>query len=240
MDENTINGQSVEGVDDERIPDLKSRFSVEKLARSIGWDYIDNERSPPHFPQDRTGKIGSMDRKPSFAPNKAFWNENYQQFLREKGYDEELEIVANGVNRKNGPYLEAARFEMGKRPEEWAEWVLSHELDIKVAFMVPHIGEHAILAFTGEGGRDFYGAGHGGRPIIGLRLESMDGAESMDILDGMEPFDFGRRVTEQRKCGTKQKGCIFSDIAPGKYIMRYYPMNLTDPAVPGLVHIVAF
>ena len=31
------------------------------------------------------------------------------EFLKEKGYDEELEVVANGVNKKNGPFLEAAR-----------------------------------------------------------------------------------------------------------------------------------
>jgi hypothetical protein len=117
---------------------------------------------------------------------------------------------------------------MGKRPEEFGDWVLSHNLDIKVAFMVPKIGSHAILAFTGEGGMQFYGFGAPESQVIGVHLQSMDGSEMMDTSGGNAPFDFSKRLTEQRTCQTKQKGCIFNDIAAGKYVMRFYPMNLTN------------
>jgi len=229
-------GSAVEGVESERIPDLKSTFSTEKLARSMGWDYVDGERGPTHFPQDRTGKIGSMDRKPKFTPNAAFWIEKYGQFLVEKGFDDT--VFREGIHKKGGKDL-AARQEMGKYVEQWAEWVLSHSMDLKVAFLVPDIGQHAILAFTGDGGRDFYGVGNAGKPVIGLHLQRMDGEQHMDSAYGFE-YDFGERLTAQRKCEVLQKGCVFRDIAPGKYVMRYYPMNMTEKDIPGLVQIVAF
>merc|ERR1712176_333847 len=80
MNDNTTINNHVDGIDDDRIPDLKSRFSVAKLVRTFGWDFVDNERGTVHFPQDKTGKLGSMDRKQVFIPNQKFWNDRFAEF----------------------------------------------------------------------------------------------------------------------------------------------------------------
>merc|ERR1712154_677695 len=142
--------------------------NTEKLVKSNGWTYYQNDRDPPHFPQDRTGKIGAMDRKPALIPDRKVWNMRYREFLNEKKRADD-----QGINSRKKEEQFAARAIFGKYVEEWNDYVLLKNYDTKIAFMIPEIGNHSILAFTNENNRDFHGIDRGDSPVIGLKLEEI-------------------------------------------------------------------
>ena len=243
MNETTTMLSSVEGIKDFKIPDRNSRFSTEKLLHSFGWDFVFNEKNPAHFPQDRTGKIGAMDRKRTISANEDVWRNRYLEFLQ-KNYPNDAEAYDQTLGKKNKKNKDAqatARAILGKYPEEFGDYILKNNFDVKVAFMVPKIGNNSILAFCDEGQRLFYGAKNKNKLLdgalsIGLNIERIDGNKK----DKQYNYNFDKRVTEQRDCMTYQRGCTFHDIPPGKYILRFYPMNMSVDNIPSLVQIIAF
>eukprot|EP01083_Nonionella_stella_P273985 929762_1 len=243
MDNNTTAGNTVEGVHNDLVPDRKSRFCVEQLLRSNGWSYLNvvdsPQHFPQHFPQDRTGKIGAMDRKRHVGIHQEIWFVRFREFLQENHTDE-LDVFSL-INHANGKKRAQARKVFGKYVIEWGDYVLQNDYDVKIAFLVPEIGNHSILAFTDEGEKDWFGKNGAKKGAIGINLERMDRRNNVNVKYEYK-YDFNKRLTEQRKCTEYkyQRGCVFHDIPPGKYIMRFYPIDLTKQSIPGLVQVIAF
>lgn len=253
MDEKTtMEDKEIQGEDSERIPDLKSRFCTAELVKSFGWSYIQRDRDPPHFPQDKTGKIGSMDRKISISIDIEYWQDIYSKFLNDKHKDdgkefEEILEISKKTDRdkdtkqKVKDAKDRIKELLGKYPLEFGDYVIENDYDIKIAFMIPSIGNHSILAFTGEGGQDFYGLDPDidGQRCIGINIEPIEGINRKNKKNKYN-YDYNQRVTDQRECTHYQRGCVFHNIPPGKYKYRYYPMNLSYDKIPDLVQIIAF
>eukprot|EP01084_Bolivina_argentea_P002452 4528_1 len=186
----------------------------------FGWKYTDfnrlNKGNPSHYPQDRLGDIGSMDRKNIFIPDKDFFREQFDEFLRTLKNDDTAKVMKEQIESVNKDNINDLRIlKQGyyrKYKDQFMEYIIDNDFVLKIAILIPNVGAHSIF--------------------IGNRLDMYELLLSPIITNDSENkelgIDFNEILSTQRKCNTEfiEHGCLISSIPSNKYILSIIPKNI--------------
>eukprot|EP01083_Nonionella_stella_P162489 533504_1 len=187
-------------------------FTDLKSLEVLGWSYRDLSDDPSHYPQDKLGDVGSMDRINGFIPNRAFFRQEFDAFI--------LEMDANVAKEMNKSVDKRTYYE--KYTEEFMEYMINHNLVLKIGLVIRRNDMGSMIMINGKGRADFIGNDLNIYELLLTPIANENGGNDKKELR----MDFNQFLSTQRQCMDTVVGCLISPILPNKYVLMIIPKNI--------------